>query len=225
VGAGQFRAAPDTLWYTGRMLRAGFRNLEPIRLWSGKLRPDIDLADFRRSVGALSAELNESFSGFITQDNEGRVRTFTRTRYPRKKYGIPEIEQITASTDTLAKKLGREVTDETRVPKEIFRVVLGLLEGYDKSSDLHTIEEVRERLGGTSLRAMLAEVFAVRPNMVGSSDIYIEPCAVITGRSKEVETVYDLADIFRQQRFTVEDFSERAAWVVETPHCSTPDLE
>ncbi len=189
------------------------------------LRPDTSVERFKETPQRVAVEQGESFSGFVTHSND-QIHTFTRTRYPRKKYGIPTIEAITASIRLLAERLRDiQIVDETALRKNILRVVLGLLEGYEKDSPIHTIDEVRRELGDTSLRAISANVIVVRPDGTGSCDVYTESCAVITGLPDEIEAVYDLADKFKQQRFTVEDFNRKLAWIVETPHYTNPDTE
>jgi hypothetical protein len=202
-----------------------FRNLPPTELWSATLHSGKELStkydEFYDTTRNLSLELNQRFSGFITMTGD-RVNTFTRTRYPRKKYGTPTLDELAHSTEALAARLGATMQID-RVRGNFFRVVLGLLEGYDQQAPVHDLEEVRHALGGTSLRAIPAKVFSTRPDGQGNCPVYVEPCAVITGDTGDLPVVYDLADNLRQERFTVEDFSNSQVYVVETSHCAEPD--
>lgn len=213
------------------MSREGFRELQPVDLWSKKISfPAFGNATFEHEVARISDQTSQSFSGYIQRDQPfGWVRTFTRTRYPRRKYGILNDEQMNESMNVLNDRFDdSDIINDYNLPQGLkgdFRVVLGLVEGYETDAPVHTIDEVRQALAGTSLFAMSAEVFSVRPHEPSDRQIYTEPCAIVTGNPRELPAVYDLADAFTQQRFTVEHFGRRQAWVVETPHCTSPDPE
>ncbi len=103
-----------------------------------------------------------------------------------------------------------------------FRVVLGLKEGYEDNAPVHAIDEVIKALG-SSCCAQLGEVFAIRSAEEKVHSIYTEPAAVIYGSLADLQCVYGLANAFGQERFTVEDFTKKASYCVETPYCTNPD--
>ena len=101
------------------------------------------------------------------------------------------------------------------------RIVLGLLEGYDPSAPVHTIEEVKQALPEASVTP--ADVFAVRHSTEGVA-VYTEPVAVVEATNDQIGDIYKLGELFRQERFTVEDFARGVAYMVETQFCTEPDM-
>jgi hypothetical protein len=119
----------------------------------------------------------------------------------------------------LAEELGSTVQPDPQ--QDGFRVVLGLVEGYDtKAPTHHSIDEVQQVLQRASITP--AGVFAVRYTEAGTS-VYTEPAAIIKAPIDLIRDVYDIADRFRQERFTIENFEEGIAYVVETRFCTEPD--
>jgi hypothetical protein len=200
---------------------------ERVELWSKKLRMfGVDRFSFTDAVRSAAKQRQERYTGFIelNDDPEGMtsVRSFTRTRYPRKKYGIPTIQECEAGMTFLADTIGgilppSLVTDEQT---QEFRVVLGLLEGYDRSASLHNVSEVAGSLPYEQVDP--AEVFAVRITS-DSLSIYTEPAAIVRGSLSRLGAVHELAEAFHQERYTVEDFSNGFTYMVETCHCTEPD--
>lgn len=195
-----------------------FKEMEPIELWSATIDLDVPYDIFAAIVKHNAIVTGTSFAGFITRNEDGTIQSFTRTRYPRKKYGINPVEQYEPSTLLITRELGGKykLSDQQLG----FRVVLGLLEGYDPLSPQHSVDEVTYKLPWADVQP--AEVFSVRPDG-GDASIYTEPVAIVTGDIRYVKDVYMLADTFKQERFTVEDFDQHIAYVVETRHCKQPD--
>ncbi len=193
----------------------GFSYLKPVPLWSGRMALDCEMSEFRDAAIEVSREGGQLLTGFV-ESKEGKLTSFTRTRYPRPRYGIPSLAECTIGMDALAEKLGTlwHTEDEQRG----VRVVLGLIEGYDPASPVHTASEIAERL--PSLTITPAEVFAVRN--AETALIYTEPVAVLNFSTLFLRSVFSLADRFKQERFTVEDFNKKQSYVVETSHCTEP---
>lgn len=161
----------------------------------------------------------QSYTGFFTRDSDNRVLSFTSTRYPRAKYGIPSAEACDTAMSNLSEILGYTYVRDDAIDGDL-RIVLGLVEGYDDMSPTHTINEIHTI--APQLRVIPAEVFAIMNTESGIS-IYTEPVAVIEVSSDQIDSVYSIAHAFRQERFAVEDFTHKAAHMVETLFCRDPD--
>ena len=196
-----------------------FTQLAPVELWSGRLVGAAPYPVFEQAVVDAAVATGSRYTGFIETDGAEVVRAFTRTRYPRRKYGILAVETCIAQTKQLAAALrfGLEPEQQTNG----FRVLLGLVEGYDKRSPTHTADEVQNILG-PSVTATPASVFAVAPKGY-ETVVYTEPAAVIRGELGELPAVFALAEAFKQERFTVENFDAGLAHIVETRFCVSPD--
>lgn len=197
--------------------KASFRETEPISLWSARLGLKLPYADFERTIRRVAAYNNQRYTGFIAKDIDGDVTSFTGTRYPRKKYGVATIDECRAGMLELANSFGSELQRDQATG---FRVVMGLIEGYDNEAAIHTVEEVQRDL--LSARVSSAEVFAIRLQG-GAVSVYTEPVAVIEGPLNLIKDVYLLGDRLRQERFTIEDFDDQVSYVVETRFCTEPD--
>ncbi len=196
----------------------GFRETEPIKLWSACIGLFLPYKNFETTVSSIARTNSQRYTGFITKDSEGNVTSFTRTRYPRRKYGVASIEECEAGMRALAATFNTATEPDPQTSG--FRVVLGLKEGYDDEAPIHTLEEIKRELIG--LNATPAEVFAVRWSDEGVS-VYTEPVAIVEGTLNLVDRVYAAADTFKQERFTVENFDQGLAYVVETRFCTEPD--
>lgn len=215
------------IYYKYFTMSKQFRELSPVELWSRTLVLGPHATSLEKTVAQLSFTINQSFSGYMTRlPNGDTPKSFTRTRYPRRKYGQLSDTELNMSTATLKHNLkdARIINDKARY-EDMFRVALGLVEGYGDGAPTHSLDDVRDLLAGTSLRAVSAEIFSVRPHESAEKAIYTEPVAIISGDPSDLAVVYDLADAFKQERFTVEDFSTDKAWVVETLYCTSPDPE
>lgn len=195
-----------------------YRETEPIALWSGLIRMNINPRAFEQTVCRAAAVNEQRYTGYITKDENGNVTSFTRTRYPRKKYGVSSIDECMSGMVSLASNLGTELLPDPR--RNGFRVVFGLVEGYETDAPIHSIEEVQSALSDCAVSP--AEVFVVWPSD-DKTPIYREPVAIIDGHLESIKKVYDLADKMKQERITIEDFEHGVAYVVETRHCTEPD--
>ena len=200
------------------MRSTAMRETDTVELWSSTLPVHKPYSDFELAVRALVQQTQQRVTGFLTRDADSTVASFTRTRYPRKKYGVATLERCQADMQALSEAFGTTATTDAQHVG--FRVVLGLVEGYNKDAPVHTVEEVQQALPNVS--AVLAEVFAVRC-LEGQICVYTEPVAVLSGPTDCLPGVYTLADKLRQERFTVEDFDRQLTFCVETQHCTEPD--
>ncbi|MFA6252683.1 MAG: hypothetical protein WCV69_00215 [Patescibacteria group bacterium] len=198
-----------------------FRELKPIDHWSTSMPLDaIPDGDFDNKMRETVTETGQNFLGFkITEKT-----LYIRTRYPRKKYGVPSIEECRASTDVLAKKLGIETSEQQKVEEPRFRIVLGLLEGYGKDNKIHTIEEVKSELGG-EFDLCEGEIYSAGFLYNDEYTVYREPVVIIEGDKSKINKVYALAEKFCQERFTVDDLEDSKSYTVETKYCKNPDPE
>ena len=194
-----------------------FRETEPVALWSARIALQLPYTEFEQTVSRAAQKNGQRYTGFITKDG-GTVTSFTRTRYPRKKYGVASIEECQEGMAALADEFGSTLQPEPQ--QGGFRVVLGLQEGYDNQAPIHSVDEVQHELPTAKITP--AEVFAVRHTEDGTS-VYTEPVAVIEAPIELIGDVYGIGDRFRQERFTIEDFEQGIAYVVETRFCTEPD--
>ncbi len=197
-----------------------FKETEPIELWSARLSLQIPYSEFERTVLALASINGQSYTGYISTNDDNEVTSFTRTRYPRKKFGVPSIYECVTSTEELAEAMGGTHVIYQASSKQGFRVVMGLQEGYDIHSPMHTITEVEQVT--LDARVTPADIFAVR-HTGSEMSVYTEPVAVIQGHTRLLPRIYNLGDTFRQERFTVENFDTHRSYVVETRFCTEPD--
>lgn len=66
-----------------------YREVEPVALWSARIALRLPYPEFEHIVSRIAQQEGQRYTGFITQDTDGTVTSFTRTRYPRKKTGLP----------------------------------------------------------------------------------------------------------------------------------------
>jgi len=179
----------------------------------------VRLYELIRVARALAEEKQQRYTGFIAMSGDHTVHSFTRTRYPRRKYGIPTIADCEDGMQALATALKTKV--EADPQHEDFRVVLGLREGYNPHNPRHSLAEVIKILG-SSYHIEGTSIFAALTTPVGSNFNH-EPAVIIRGAMSDILPVFDLAERFSQERFTVEVFNAGLAYVVETGHCTDPD--
>jgi len=182
----------------------------------------------------------ENILWFINKE----TNEYTRTRYPRKKYWILTIEEIKKSTDilkkiveekrfsymknllkswnTLINKARSWLDNLVNEKKYNFRVVLWLLEWYDMIYNMHSIEEVLLELWD-DFKIQRWEILSWSYTKPTTQSIYYEPAAIIEWDIKNIEKIFNLAFKFHQERFTVEDYSQKKAYTVETEFCKNPD--
>lgn len=205
-------------------MKQGFRELESTELWSAHVTTSLDKRQVADLLQQVATQEEFTFFGFfILQEMRNYSPTeYHFTRYPRRKYGIPSIEQCNEILEKLTTTLHRH---DSRVMTKIdvlsylyeYRVVLGLLEGYEQQHVTHSVEEVQDTLG------LAVNVQEVTIHTVGPHQTYTESAAIIRVKKPTLSQVYILADEYKQERFTVEDFSNRTAYVVETRHAKEPD--
>lgn len=196
-----------------------FTESTPIELWSAELTGTEAYSHFERVVCDVAENNGQAYSGYIVRDEDLVVRSFTRTRYPRKKYGIIPAAECQDGMNDLANALSWTLQPDAQ--RAGVRVVLGLLEGYDAASQTHSMSEVSTILGNAVV-ATEATVFAVRQSSAGVL-VYTEPVAVVRGEASALPAIYHLADAFKQERFTVENFDTQTAYLLETRFCTQPD--
>ena len=195
-----------------------FTESEPVGLWSGFMPLHVPFDEFEAAVRDAAATDGQRYTGFITRGENNIVTSFTRTRYPRRKYGIAPVISCQVGTNELASSLGSRLLPDAQDTG--IRVVMGLVEGYAEENPTHSVDEVRAAL--PSAMVIPAEVFALRTGAT-STDVYSEPVAVISATRDQVQSIYALAERFKQERFAVENFDTRLAYMVETIHCTEPD--
>lgn len=193
---------------------------------------DCPYEDFIRIVLGAAANAQHRYTGTLTRDPvTGNVTSFTRTRFPRNKYGPPPtVKECEAGISYLAGLCRTEAVKESHSPGTS-RVVLGLYEGQHASGwrdqpdgPDYSVQEVGLRLGiGFSVSS--AEVLNVRLAPDGTTSHYSEQLAEIIFPTTGKQRVYDLADAMKQERFSVEDFHKQGgrSYMVETRWCREPD--
>ncbi|HET6746602.1 MAG TPA: hypothetical protein VFH06_00670 [Candidatus Saccharimonadales bacterium] len=215
-----------------------FREVEPIPQWSARLEFDMPYDEFIVTTLAAAAEAQHRYTGTLTRDSHtGNVTSFTRTRFPRNKYGLPPgIVECEAGVQYLAEKLGAVHLREAHQPGTS-RIVLGLYEGQhatgartDADGPDHSVQEIVALLGEDAI-VQQGEVFSARlDSKNGSVSHYSEDIAEIIFPTVEKQRVYLLGDAMKQERFSVEDFTgDNNMWLggqsymVETQYCKEPD--
>lgn len=199
-----------------------FRELEPIELWSAQVRSG-DERLLTDSIAEVATATGFTFFGFFIMNGLVNQTEFHFTRYPRRKYGIVSIERCNEILKILFENLiQKDSTAQVSIDKLIapyqIRIILGLLEGYDKDEKVHTAEEVSTYLGSTS------EVSQAKVYTRGLQRFYTEPAVMLRTDTNGLDSIYKLATDFNQERFTVENFAAGFSHVVETHHVKHADL-
>lgn len=209
-----------------------FREIEPIPQWSARIVVDIPYDDFIATTLRAASEAQHRYTGTLSRDPiTGNVTSFTRTRFPRKKYGQPPtIQECEAGMLYLGELFGVEPSKESH-ELGTSRIVLGLYEGQHATGSRgelegpdYSVQDVAARLG-TDFSVTPAEVFSVRLAADGSVSHYSEELAEIVFSTGDKQRVYELGDAMKQERFSVEDFNEQVgqSYMVETRWCQEPD--
>lgn len=202
-------------------LNNAFRETEPTPLWSRTITCDLSPSEFRERIVRCAQAINQGFTGFTTMNENGRVTSYTRTLYPRKKYKTPTVEECEAGFEILTQALGGEV--QTSSPTQGVRVVMGLYKGYSEEIIPGAMEKIQSQFPKGNVRS--AEVFTVRLEDDGSTSTYEEPAAAILANATDIQTVCTLANDLDQERFALENFDTQQASMIETPHCTGPDYD
>lgn len=199
-------------------LPPGFRRLEPVELWSKQIKPEVRLHQFIKIALAKAQQNQQRYIGFTATNESGIVHSFTRSRYPRAKYGIATVSECQSGMQVLADNFGVPVESDPQ--QSGFRVVLGLLEDYRRRRP-HTTAEVIDALD-SSYDITATSTFVASATPLGPL-LYEAPAVIIRSSVSNLSAVFKLAEQFGQERFVVEDFDLSQAWMVETPHCKEPD--
>jgi len=210
-----------------------FREIEPIPQWSARITLDDPYDLFVDLALRAAADTQHRYTGTLTRDPAtGNVTSFTRTRFPRNKYGPPPtIEACEAGMLYLAGLLWSVATRE-ELPPGTSRIVLGLYEGQHTIGRRHELQGTDYSLAhiatqlGADFTINPAEVFSVRLGNDGSASYYSEEAAEIVLTTVDKRQVYALGAAMKQERFSVEDFDEQSgrSYMVETQWCQEPDL-
>lgn len=200
--------------------KSEFRELRPEEFWGGSVHvKGVNDQDFGKTMSETAMELDFTFSGYRTPKTAEEFE-YHFSRYPRRKFGpVAPIEKYKDALTKLSTRLNSRAQQDQRTETQVFRIVLGLQEGYDKEAVVHTIEEVRQELGETTSLAPV-EIYSV-----GTWGKYNEPAVVIECDQTNLAKVYVLAEKFHQARFAVEDLHNNQSHIVETKYCTDPDTE
>ena len=196
---------------------------KPVGLWSWKIDLQwINDEVFNQVIEDIVLSTQQSFLGFLSYENW--VKTYTRTKYPRKKYWIYKDEEYKDSTCLLGQNLWRSLIEETKENViNRFRVIFGLREWYRENNDIHQVQEVKNILWEQN-SYIPWKVYSVINNGK-SPTLYTEPIVIINSQSIDIEKLVYWAEKLYQQRFTIEDFENRKACTVETKYCQVSDKQ
>ena len=204
---------------------SSFRELTPIEHWSGYLTVSNMTGDqFEKILQTVARDVNIRISGWKIDNKNSDSFTFYICRQQRKKYGpVPPPEKYEEALRKLAEKTDSHYVVESSESNVGFRVLFGLRKGYDPTSGDHDFKEVTKDLkveeGFVNTKAT---ILASKPN----GETYTENAVLITGDSPKIDKVYNLADRYNQERFTIEDFgtpNQPITYSVETKHCTEPE--
>lgn len=200
----------------------GFRELAPAKLWGATLELAGTPAEFKAALMAESARTKRNHFGYFIYPADGKPR-YHLSKYPRRKYGpIPTDQILKEQLENVAAASGAKSREENLPRQPRFRIVFGLEEGYG-TGRFRSIEEIAKKLGA-KFNLTPAEVFTVKLNN-GEPFSYSEPAVMIQGYTAEIAKVYKLAEELKQERFAIDDFGTKTSRIVETPLCTTHDLE
>jgi hypothetical protein len=197
-----------------------FRELPPLEWWAGGVRTALPDVVFEDHFAKVAEEKKIRFSGYRTSRDEKGVYGYNFSRYVRRNFGpVPSVDEYRSALRALADSVVGEEYEEHRTEQPRFRVLFGLVEGYDPANALtHTPEEVKQILG---------ERFIIEPVEIlaigGGRSSYTEPAVSISGEMQDIKAVYTLADQFHQDRIIIEDLGEAKSYAVETRWCKQPD--
>ncbi len=199
---------------------AQFKECPPVEWWAGEVATAIPDDAFEQRLNELSGSLNFRFSGYRTPRNKDGVFTYSLSAYVRRNFGpLPTIEQYRNALRAVTESTGGISREEEKTEQPRFRVLFGLVEGYDPAQTVvHTPEEIKNILGD-SFVVESVEILGIG----GGRDRYVEPAAVVEGDLAKLNQVYELADRFRQERIIVQDMQAGKSYAVETRWCKQPD--
>ena len=198
--------------------RPNFRELRPEEFWGGAVSiKEMGQEDFQRVMSETAIALGFTYSGYRVPKSLEEFE-YHFSRYPRRKFGpVAPVEQYRQALATLGEKLKSGMREDTRNERPILRIVLGLQEGYEKETTLHTPQEIEQELGKD------ISITPVNIYSTGPWGSYEEPAVVIECDPTHLGQVYALAEKFNQARFAVEDLQAGQSHMVETKYCTDPD--
>lgn len=197
---------------------AKFNELPPQELWSARIDFFIDQERFSAVLRKTAEQTDFTFFGFFVFDEtNGQATAYHFTRYPQQKYQTRNQEECERALVELQQNFsaaGIPVLAEVEPPAGYnpnqYRIILGLREGYDPDQPIkHTLTEARKFLRPDCV-IKPAEMFAVGPERN-----YREPALMILGQEHHLKDIYELAAVFNQERFILENFAENSTRVVE----------
>lgn len=195
----------------------------PVEWWSGVVTTSFPEDIFERNLTKGAKELHFRFSGYRTEPDKKGAFQYVFSSYVRRNFGpLPTKQQYQDALRVLSDSVAGDAREERRAESPRFRVLFGLVEGYDAAQAVvHSPEEVVSALSalGSAFKVQRVEILAVG----GGRDLYTEPAVVIEGDLSEINKVYQLADQFRQERIVVQDMQAGKSYAVETRWCKQPD--
>lgn len=197
-----------------------FTERPPVEWWAGEVATAFPDDVFEARLAKSAKDLSFRFSGYRTPRGKGGVFKYNPSSYVRRNFGpLPTTEQYRDALRVLTDSIAGLSREEKKTEQPRFRVLFGLVEGYDPAQTVtHTPEEIKEILGDT-FTVESAEILAIG----GGRDRYVEPAAVIEGDLAQLNKIYELADRFRQERIVVQDMKAGKSYAVETRWCKHPD--
>jgi len=195
--------------------KTNFRELAPEQFWRGSVDlQKIGDEDLSTALSEIASGLQFTYSGYRGDSK------YHFSRYPRRKFGpVAPVEQYQTALRKLGDRLRTPIKEEAKSEQPVVRVLLGLQEGYNKETKLHTAQEVEIELGH-DITIKPVEIYSVGP-----WGKYQEPAVVVECDPTDLQKIYDLAEKFHQARFAVEDLHAGTARMVETKYCTDPDEE
>jgi hypothetical protein len=211
--------------YTALAMPQQFRELGAIQLWSTCVIVESEKSSFIELLHQVACEKTFTFFGFFLLNSLSETTLeYHFTRYPRQKHGIRSIEECKDVKDALFTLMDQgdrstyfEEENVNHIAPFEYRVILGLLEGYDKDNVQHSLQEVKANLGD-KYGVKPAEIYSVGPDYK-----HTEPAVAVYGGWRSLSKVYQVAEKLGQERFTVENFLGQYSYVVETPRVRHPD--
>lgn len=203
-----------------------FRELTPEKWWAASIKINLSDEDFEQAIKRAVQEEKFTYSGYRIKHAEGGFE-YHFGRYPRRAFGpVVSIERHKSALKKLAETTGGQASEKTVSPdKPRFRILLGLVEGYEREKPImHSIKEVRQEVGD-NFDLQEAEIFSAGPWGKEQWGKYTEPAAVIEGDLSQLSKVCALAEKFHQERIAVDNLQKGKSYMVETKWCKKPDKE
>lgn len=155
------------------------------------------------------------YFGFVSNQDH----SYTFTRYPREKYGIPTTEELERALVLLQMSLLRLAIQHKDMLEHYgylqngydHRIVLGRHLGYSDQVVID-LEQIQRALPKSSVEeGKVLSVYRQDQDII----TYGEPAAVIWTTENELPLVSQLAYDLQQERYTVENFRHNVSTLVE----------